>query len=72
MESKLDTISPVLFIKKLRRGLRFYIDYRALNAITRKDRYPIPLVKETLLALVRAKNLSKLDIITTFHEIRIA
>ena len=71
-ESKLNTISPILYIKKLGGGLRFCVDYRALNAITRKDRYPIPLVKETLLDLVRAKYLSKLDVITAFYEIRVA
>ncbi|KAK1916468.1 hypothetical protein P3342_004287 [Pyrenophora teres f. teres] len=36
--------SPVLFAKKPGGGLRLCIDYRALNAITRKDRYPLPLI----------------------------
>ncbi|KAG0153116.1 hypothetical protein PDIDSM_2075 [Penicillium digitatum] len=40
--------SPVLFVKKPGGGLRFCVDYRALNAITVKDRYPLPLTKETL------------------------
>ena len=34
----------VIFIKKPSGGLRFYVDYRALNAITIKNRYPIPLI----------------------------
>jgi hypothetical protein len=38
----------VLFIQKLGGGLCFYIDYRALNTLTKKDRYPLPLIKETL------------------------
>ena len=38
----------VLFIRKLRGGLRFYYDYRALNKLTRKDRYPLPLINKTL------------------------
>ena len=38
----------VLFAKKPRGGLRFYIDYRALNAIAIKNRYPLPLIQETL------------------------
>lgn len=38
----------VLFVRKLSEGLRFYIDYRALNALTKKDRYPLPLIHETL------------------------
>ena len=40
--------SPILFIKKLNGGLRFYINYRKLNNITRKDRYPLPLLDKTL------------------------
>ena len=40
--------APVLFIRKLKGGLRFYYDYRALNKLTRKDRYPLPLINKTL------------------------
>ena len=39
---------PVLFIRKLEGGLRFYCDYRALNKLTRKDRYSLPLINKTL------------------------
>jgi len=40
--------SPVLFVRKLGGGLRFCVNYQKLNAITKKDRYPLPLIKETL------------------------
>jgi hypothetical protein len=40
--------SPVIFVKKPRGGLRFCVDYRGLNALTIKNRYPIPLLQETL------------------------
>ena len=40
--------SPILFVKKADKSLRFCIDFRKLNVITRKDRYPLPLINETL------------------------
>jgi hypothetical protein len=63
--------APVLFIKKPGEGLRFCVDYRKLNEITRKDRYPFLLITETLRFLVKAKWLTKLDVSTAFHKIRI-
>lgn len=64
--------SPVLFAKKPGGGLRLCIDYRALNAITRKDRYPLPLIRETLNNISKAKWFTKLDVIAAFHKIRVA
>ena len=46
--------SPVLFVRKPGGGLRFCVDYRALNTLTKKDRYPLPLIKETLNLIGRA------------------
>jgi hypothetical protein len=63
--------SPILLIRKLGRGIRFYVDYRKLNKITIKNRYPIPLIRETLGKLVHAKFFTKLDIIAAFNKIRI-
>ena len=40
--------SPVLFVKKPGGGLRLCIDFRAINNLTVKDRYPLPLTIETL------------------------
>jgi hypothetical protein len=64
--------APVLFAKKPGGGLRLCIDYRALNAITKKDRYPLPLIRETLNNLSKAKWFTKLDVIAAFHKIRVA
>jgi len=61
--------SPVLFVKKANGGLRFCIDFRRLNDITRKDRYPLPLIDETLSRLSKAKIYTKLDIRQAFHRI---
>jgi hypothetical protein len=65
------TASPVLFVKKPGGGLRFCVDYRALNAISVKDRYPLPLVKETLNNLKGMRFFTKIDIISAFNNIRI-
>ena len=64
--------SPVIFVKKPGGGLRFCVDYRALNAVTVKNRYPIPLIQETLSRLSKAKYYTKLDIIAAFNRLRIA
>ena len=62
--------APVLFARKPGGGLRFCVDYRALNAVTVKDRYPLPLIKETLRQLSRAKWFTKVDVRAAFHRIR--
>ncbi|KAJ6436948.1 retrovirus polyprotein [Purpureocillium lavendulum] len=64
--------APVLFVRKPGGGLRFCVDYRGLNAITKKDRYPLPLIEETLRSLSKAKWLTKLDVIAAFHKVRVA
>jgi hypothetical protein len=48
------------------------MDYRALNTITIKNRYPLPLIQETLVCFSRAKFYTKLDVIIVFNHIRIA
>ncbi|KAI1005422.1 hypothetical protein K3495_g2790 [Podosphaera aphanis] len=70
--SSTPAVSPVLFAKKPGGGLRFCVDYRALNAITIKNRYPLPLIQETLSRLSKAKFYTKLDVIAAFNQIRIA
>ena len=71
-QSKSSAAAPVLFAKKPGGGLRFCVDYRGINTITKKDRYPLPLIKETLNALNSAKWLTKFDVSAAFHRIRIA
>jgi hypothetical protein len=64
--------SLVLFVKKPNGDLHLCVNYRKLNAITDKDQYPIPLTKETLDRLAKAKFYTKLDIIAAFNKLRIA
>jgi hypothetical protein len=70
--SRSPAASPVLFVRKPGGGLRFCVDYRALNALTVKNRYPIPLIRETLDRLCRVKYYTKLNIIAAFNRLRIA
>ena len=63
--------SPVLFARKPSGGLRLCVDYRGLNSITKKDRYPLPLIRETLRQLAKARYFTKLDVRSAFHRLRI-
>jgi hypothetical protein len=61
--------APVLFIKKKDRLLWLFVDFRQLNAITRKDKYPLPLTSELLDTLSRAKVFTKIDLKHAYHLI---
>jgi hypothetical protein len=63
--------SLVLFIAKPDGSLRLCMDYRGLNAVSEKDRYPLPLTKETLNSLKGMKYFSTVDIVAAFNNIRI-
>ena len=64
--------APVLFVKKLRGGLRFCMDYSGLNDLTIKNKYPLPLILETLDHFCKAVYFTQLDIIAAFNKIQIA
>jgi hypothetical protein len=65
-------ISLVLFAKKPSGGLRFCINYQALNTITIKNYYPLLLIQETLVCFSKTKFYMKLDVIIVFNRICIA
>jgi hypothetical protein len=51
-----------MFVKKPEKGIRFCINYRLFNTITKKDCYLILLIKETIANIVSYKIITKLDI----------
>lgn len=63
--------APILFVKKSDGSLRLCVDYRKLNVITVKNRHPLPLFSKTLMNLSKAKFLTKLDLRSGYHQIRI-
>ena len=64
-------VAPVIFVKKPGGGLRFCVDYRRLNEVSQKDSYSIPRIDETLRTIATTKYISKVDVISAFHRIRV-
>lgn len=64
--------APILFVKKKDGSLRLCVDYRGLNKITVKNRYPLPLIPELLDRLRKAKIFTKIDLRGAYNLLRIA
>ncbi|XP_021775623.1 uncharacterized protein LOC110739487 [Chenopodium quinoa] len=64
--------APVLFQKKQDGSLRLCIDYRALNKLTVRNHYPIPLVADLFDQLGDVVYFTKLDLRSGYHQVRIA
>lgn len=71
-ESDSPYASPILLVHKKDGSSRLCVDYRALNRITIKDRYPLPLIQDQLDNLARNKYFTTLDMASGFHQVPLA
>jgi hypothetical protein len=62
---------PALFMKKKDNSLRLCVDYRPLNAVTIKNKYPLPRIDILFDQLAGAKVFSKIDLHSGYHQIKI-
>jgi len=62
---------PALFVKKKDQSLRLCVDYRPLNAVTIKNKYPLPRIDILFDQLAGAKVFSKIDLRSGYHQIKI-
>lgn len=63
--------SPIVLVKKKSGDLRMCVDYRALNKITKRDNYPIPLIDDCIDYLANKKIFSLLDLKSGFHQVKV-
>ncbi|KAL8118635.1 hypothetical protein AgCh_016232 [Apium graveolens] len=63
--------APVLFVKKKDGSMRLCIDYRELNKLTIKNRYPLPMIDDQFDQLKGAVHFSKIDLRTGYHQLKI-
>ncbi|KAM1011997.1 hypothetical protein FF1_047138 [Malus domestica] len=63
--------APVLFVRKQDGTLRLCVDYRRLNLVTIKNKYPLPRIDELFDQLVGAQYFSKIDLRSGYHQLRV-
>ncbi|CAF4783235.1 unnamed protein product [Pieris macdunnoughi] len=68
-ESQSDYASPIILVKKKDGSDRMCVDYRALNSITVKEKFPLPLIDDHVDKLGSYKIFTSLDMATGFHQV---
>ncbi|GJQ91891.1 putative reverse transcriptase domain-containing protein [Tanacetum coccineum] len=63
--------APVLFVKKKDGAMRMCIDYKELNKLTIKNRYPLPIIDDLFDQLQGACCFSKIDLHSGYHQLRV-
>jgi hypothetical protein len=63
--------APVLFVRKKDGSLRLCVDYRGLNKISKKDRYPLPFISDLLTTAGKARIYTTLDLRHAYYLVRI-
>lgn len=70
--SKSPVSAPIVFARKKDGSIRVCIDYRNLNRVTIRDRYPLPLIPELIDRLSGSNIFTKLDVRQAYHRVRMA
>lgn len=71
-DSDSEFASPIVLTEKRNGKLRLCVDYRALNKVTARDNYPMPLIEDQLTIAANKKYFTLLDLKDGFHHVRMA